>query len=219
MGIKGVIFDFNGTLFFDTHLHNQAWDIFLEKHGLALTNDEKNRKIHGKNNADILSNLFLDELRKEDIERFSIEKETIYQSLCLEQKLRLASGVEDFLEFLLQKNIPFTIATSSDLFNLKFYIEHLDLDRFFDVSKIVYSDGTIKSKPSPEIFLRAMDVLEIRAGETLIFEDSAFGIMSAENALAKKIIIVNSTNDDYSRWNHEVITSFSEVDRTIFDDV
>ena len=47
MAIKGVIFDFNGTLFFDTHLHNQAWDIFLKKHSFVLTDEEKNLKIHG----------------------------------------------------------------------------------------------------------------------------------------------------------------------------
>jgi len=32
MKIKGVIFDFNGTLFWDTDLHNKAWDAFLERH-------------------------------------------------------------------------------------------------------------------------------------------------------------------------------------------
>ena len=58
MAVKGVIFDFNGTLFFDTQLHNQAWDIFLERYSLNLDDEEKDRKIHGKNNADILTNIF-----------------------------------------------------------------------------------------------------------------------------------------------------------------
>lgn len=41
MAIKGVIFDFNGTLFFDTHLHNRAWDIFLDRYSLMLQDVEK----------------------------------------------------------------------------------------------------------------------------------------------------------------------------------
>nr|WP_288931531.1 HAD family phosphatase [uncultured Allomuricauda sp.] len=216
MAITGVIFDFNGTLFFDTHLHNQAWDIFLKKHSIALTDEEKNFKIHGKNNAEIMSNLFSSDLSKDDIKTLSIEKEDIYQSLCLKEKMELAPGVLDFLEYLDKNQIPFTIATASDLYNLQFYFEHLELNRYFDLDQIVYSNGKIKSKPHPEIFLKAMDVLKIDASETLIFEDSTSGILAAENSKAKKIIIVDSANNDYSKWNYDVITSFKEIDTAIF---
>lgn len=218
MAIKGVVFDFNGTLFFDTHLHNQAWDLFLAKHALILTDEEKNRKIHGKNNAEILTNLFTHKLTEEDIIKLSIEKEDIYQALCLKEKMELAPGAENFLNFLQFIGIPFTIATAADLYNLKFYFKYLNLEKYFELSRIIYSDGTVKSKPDPEIFLKAMDVLGIQASETLIFEDSASGIKAAENAKAQKIIIVNSTNDDYSRWDYDVIRSFSEVDQSLFSD-
>ena len=216
MAIKGVIFDFNGTLFFDTHLHNQAWDIFLKKHSIALTDEEKNVKIHGKNNAEIMSNLFSKDLSEDDIKTLSIQKEDIYQSLCLKEKMALAPGVLDFLEYLDKNQIPFTIATASDLYNLQFYFEHLELKKYFDLDQIVYSNGKIKSKPHPEIFLKAMDVLNIDASETLIFEDSTSGILAAQNSRAKKIIIVDSANNDYSKWNYDVITSFKEIDTSIF---
>ena len=217
MGIKGVLFDFNGTLFFDTHLHNQAWDIFLEQHSLELNDGEKNQKIHGKNNAEILKNLFSNNLSLDDINRLSIEKEDIYQSLCLQEEMSLAPGAEDFFEYLLLEKIPFTIATAADLYNLKFYFKHLNLARYFDMTKIVYSNGKVKSKPNPEIFLKAMDILNIKANQTLIFEDSTSGIKAAENSNAKKIIIVKSTDDNYDAWNHQIISSFSEVDRSVFE--
>ncbi|MDF0708000.1 HAD family hydrolase [Flagellimonas okinawensis] len=216
MAIKGVVFDFNGTLFFDTHLHNQAWDIFLNRHSFALTDEEKNFKIHGKNNAEIMSNLFSKDLSESDIQALSIEKEDIYQTLCLKEKMELAPGVLDFLDYLEKIQIPFTIATASDLYNLQFYFEHLKLEKYFDFDRIVYSNGKIKSKPHPEIFLKAMEVLKIDASETLIFEDSTSGILAAENSKAKKIIIVNSAENDYSKWNYDVITSFDEIDTSIF---
>ncbi|MEC8831876.1 MAG: HAD family phosphatase [Bacteroidota bacterium] len=216
MAIKGVVFDFNGTLFFDTHLHNQAWDIFLNRHSFALTDEEKNFKIHGKNNAEIMSNLFSKDLSESDIQALSIEKEDIYQTLCLKEKMELAPGVLDFLDYLEKIQIPFTIATASDLYNLQFYFEHLKLEKYFDFDRIVYSNGKIKSKPHPEIFLKAMEVLKIDASETLIFEYSTSGILAAENSKAKKIIIVNSAENDYSKWNYDVITSFDEIDTSIF---
>ncbi len=216
MTFKGVIFDFNGTLYWDTQLHNVAWDLFLEKNRIFLSDEEKNTRIHGKNNIDILKSLFTRELSLKDIDEMSIEKEDIYQSLCLKHKLGLAPGSVSFFKFLTKIRIPFTIATAADLYNVDFYFKHLDLGFYFDKSKVIYSDGTLKSKPDPEIFRKAMTVLGLKEGEVLIFEDSTSGIEAAENAKVKKIIIVNSTNNDYSKWNHQVITSFEEVDRALF---
>jgi len=219
MRIKGVIFDFNGTLFWDTKLHNNAWDIFLEKKGICLNYQEKSEKIHGKNNKEIMTALFSAELTDESIKKLSVEKESIYQELCLKQKMELAPGVTDFFKFLNIEHIPYTIATASEIYNLEFYFNHFDLELFFDKSKVVYNDGTIKSKPDPHIFQKAMEILTLKENEVLIFEDSISGILAAENANVKKIIIVNSNNDDYSKWNHQIIRNFSEVDRKIFASV
>ena len=214
--IKGVIFDFNGTLFWDTSFHNKAWDIFLEKHHLNLDDLQKNKKIHGKNNHEIFTTLFSSDLSVNEIQSLSIEKENIYQELCLQEKMEFAPGAVDFMEFLMTQLIPFTIATASDIYNLEFYFKHLELDLYFDLSRVVYSDGNVKSKPHPDIFLKAMSKLNLKANEVLIFEDSIAGIKAAENSKAQEIIIVNSNNDDYSKWNYQEIVDFSEVDKSLF---
>ncbi|SHJ20647.1 HAD family hydrolase [Aquimarina spongiae] len=216
MKIKGVIFDFNGTLVFDTHLHNQAWDFFLTKHSQKLSETEKNRKIHGKNNVEILSELFQNELTADEVAGLSKDKENIYQSLFLKEKLGLAPGAEDFIKFLLLNEISDTIATASDLYNLEFYFHHLRLERYFEKSKVVFSEGTIKSKPNPEIFLKAMDILKINKDQTLIFEDSIAGIVAAENSEAKKIVVVKSISNELIQQRHEVIEDFTQVNRSLF---
>lgn len=214
--IKGVVFDFNGTLFFDTHLHNQAWDIFLDRHSLRFSDKEKNERIHGKNNQEILTNIFSRSLTPVDIERLSIEKEDIYQSLCLNSKIELAPGAVDFIEFLANHKIPYTIATASDLYNIEFYFKHLELGMYFDRSKIIYSDGKIKSKPNPEIFIKAMYAIGVAPCNTIVFEDSPSGITAAENARVQKVVIVDSARLDYTHWNHDIIKDFSEIDRQLF---
>ena len=216
-GIKGVVFDFNGTLFWDTPIHNLAWDKFLDKYRISLTDHEKNEKIHGKNNKDILNAVFPDQLSNSEIAELTMEKEKIYQDLCLEKEMELAPGAKGFLLFLKEKGIPFTIATASGIENVDFYFKHLNLDAFFDRSRIVFNDGTFKSKPHPQIFLKAMDVLGIDRGETLVYEDSISGIKAAENAGVSKIIIVNSNGDDYSQWDYQKIRDFGEVDVSLLD--
>lgn len=217
MYYSGVIFDFNGTLFWDTKLHNRAWDIFLERHNLYLSDEDKFSKMHGRNNRDLLIEFFSKPLSDEEIASLIFEKEMFYQELCLETDLSLAPGVITFLDFLKNNNIPFTIATASGKENLDFYFENLDISKWFDYEKVVYNNGKIKSKPHPEIYLTAMSVIGKNPEEVIVFEDAIAGLESAKNAGAGNIIAVNSNNDDYKDWsNYQIIKNFDEVDRSQF---
>ena len=54
MKFKGIIFDFNGTLFYDTPFHNIAWQRITKEITGKDLDDELRIKMHGKNNKDIL---------------------------------------------------------------------------------------------------------------------------------------------------------------------
>lgn len=217
MLISGVIFDFNGTLFWDTKLHNKAWDIFLTKYNLYLSDEDKFQKMHGKNNRDLFISLFDRSLSEEEILKYTLEKEGLYQELCLQTDMALAPGAVDFLDFLKESKIPFTIATASGKENLDFYFEHLPLTNWFEYDKVIYNNGKIKGKPDPQIYQLAMNVIDRKPEEILIFEDAVAGLQSAKNAQADKIIVVNSNDDDYTDWvDYQIIKNFDEVDRVQF---
>lgn len=221
MKYSGVIFDFNGTLFWDTMYHNKAWDIFLMKYNKDLSDDEKFKTIHGKNNRDIFRGLFGNDLPETKIEELIYEKEGLYQKLCLELFSKtddlLAPGAVRFFEFLKEQNIPFTIATASDKFNVDFYFEHLGIDRWFDYDKVVYNDGKIKGKPNPDIYNKAIALLGLAPKDIIVFEDAIAGLEAAKNAHVGNIIIVDSNDDDYSGWyGYQRIKNFDEVSRDLF---
>ena len=214
--IKGAIFDFNGTLFWDTAFHDKAFDIFLKKYGMQLTDAEKRVKIHGQANPDIMRTIFGNQLTEKEIDDYTQEKELIYRQLCIND-LKLAEGAEELFDFLQARGIPFTIATSAGIENVSFYFENMNLKRWFNPDKVAYNDGTFRGKPHPDLFLAAARKLNLPPDETVIFEDSVAGIVSAERAGAGKIYIVNSYGEDYSRFTYEIITSFNRVDRKLFD--
>ena len=54
-----------------------------------------------------------------------------------------------------------TIATMSEWDNVEFYIKEFNLGKWFDLDKIVYSDGTIPGKPAPDIFMIAAEKLDL----------------------------------------------------------
>jgi len=213
MKYTGVIFDFNGTLFWDTELHNKAWRVLLDKNNLRISDEEMFRRFHGKNNRSILSEMFQGALSVEEILLKGLEKERIYQQLCVQSGLTLAPGATEYIELLADQGIAYTIATSSGKENLDFYFEHLGLSRWFEYDKVVYDDGHIACKPAPDIYLKAITVINRKPSEVIVFEDAIAGIQAAENANAGRIIIVDSNDYDYSswNWNYQKIKNFNEI--------
>jgi len=213
---SAAIFDLNGTLIWDTSYHNRAHDVFLERHGIHLTDEEKSLKVHGKPNEEVMRAIFRRELSDEELKALIIEKEQIYQSLIADE-LRFAPGAEDLFASLRERGIPFTIATSAGIENIDFYFANMPMDRWFDRRKLIYNDGSFRGKPEPDIFVKAAEKLDIPPSKAVIFEDSVAGIIAAERAGAGKVCIVDSNSDDYSRFSHEIITHFDQLDRRIFE--
>ncbi len=189
---KSVIFDFNGTLVFDTANHDRAWKIITSKYREKPFSDEELEKnIHGRTNKAIFEYITGRELNAAEVDKFSTEKELIYQKLCREDKnFHLIQGAEDFLNYLRDNKIPRTIATASNRMNVDFYVEMLHLERWFNLDKIVYDDGTLEGKPSPDIYEKAAKILQTKPEDCIVFEDAILGIESASRAGIGKIIAV-----------------------------
>lgn len=215
--MKRIIFDFNGTLLWDTQLHNRAWDQFLEKHGIQMSDDEKDHRIHGRLNSEILKDLLGGELSKDRITMYSTEKELIYQGILIKDGLTLAKGVVELFDQLKKSGIPMAIATASGKLNVDFYIKAFDLYRWFEPSHIVYNDGSMRGKPYPDIFEKAINILEAKPGEVIILEDSIAGIKAAEAAGVEEIIIVNSCDGNYEAYLDKYIMIDNYEDLKLLD--
>ena len=103
----------------------------------------------------------------------------------------------------------------SEWCNVEFYIKEFNLLRWFDIDKIVYSDGTIPGKPAPDIYLLAAKKLNLDPKDCIVFEDAISGIEAAYKAGVKNIIAVASREpvDFYKNLNgvNEIITDFSQI--------
>ncbi len=191
--IKAVILDFNGTMLFDSHIHRAVWLDFIPAHGGTVETGDLDRRILGCDNAHILRGFF-GELTDAEVDRLAYEKEAEYRRRCLLEgdSLRLVNGVEEFLDYLVSENIPHTIATGSDKYNVDFYFEHFSLGKWFERSDVVLDDGSFPGKPSPDIYLIAADKLGVAPGDCLVVEDSHAGVQSARNAGIGRVIGVST---------------------------
>ena len=221
--MKGIIFDFNGTLYWDSALHYQAWREFSKiLRGYEFTDEEMREKMFGHTTEDIIEYAIGKKPTKEMVDKYGKEKEALYRKRCLLDldNFKLAPGAVEFLDYLKENNIPRTIATMSEWDNVEFYIKEFKLEKWFDLDKIVYSNGKIPGKPAPDIFLIAAEKLGLEPKDCVVVEDAIAGINSAKSAGIGKIIAIASLEplEFYKKIDglEGIIKDFSEFDRNIF---
>lgn len=212
MKYQGVIFDFNGTLFYDTPFHNLAWQRMTKEITGRELDEELKVKMHGKNNREILYCLQAD-MKEADNIFYSKRKEEVYRNICLEHpdKLHLIDGATKCFNYFKEHQIPFTIASASIKENIDFFVEIFELDRWFDVDKIIYDDGTHTNKIS--MFNDAAKVLNIEIEKCIIFEDSKTGLGYAKEVDAGLVVGIGDDFDILAKNGADLcINDFTEFD-------
>lgn len=186
--MRGVIFNFNGTLFNDSDKQEKARHMFSKK----------------EFNHDISDDEF-----------------EIYRQLCRSDRLhfRLTSGAVWLFNDLKDRNIPRTIAIASHRATVDFYFENFHLDKWFEIEKIIYDDGTIPRKPNSNFYIRAANAINMPPKDCIVFESTLSGILSAYNAGIGKVIAIAPRNHqlifEQMKEVYEVIANFHEFDRML----
>jgi HAD superfamily hydrolase (TIGR01509 family) len=185
MAYRGLIFDFNGVLWWDGHLQVDAWRAFsVRLRGFPLSEDELNIHVHGRPNAYTIEYLAGRPLTRAELEGLSEEKERSYRALCLQQgkAFALSPGAIPLLSTLVAASIPRTIATASGSANVDFFFRHLNLSQWFDRALVVLDNGQRAGKPAPDVYLEAATQIGLTPQECIVVEDSVSGIQAANAA-------------------------------------
>ena len=221
--IGGIIFDFNGTLFFDSDKHIKAWKKFsTEIRSYPFSDDEILKYVFGHTNRAILEYLVQKEITREQLNDYATRKEHYYRQSCLldPASLKLVDGAIELFKFLDKNKIKKNIATASEITNVEFFNEQFGLDRWFDIDKIVFDDWEIAGKPAPDMFLKAAENIGANPSNCIVFEDSVTGIAAAKNAGIGKVIIIDPNALNSKFHNHpdvdQVIPNFTKFDKAIY---
>ena len=210
--IKGVIFDFNGVLWWDSDIVEKSWEEYSKKlRGYPLSREEYQTYVHGRPNSDTIEYLLKRKLTKEESVQMALDKESIYKKMCLDlgAEFKLSPGAITLLNYLVQKKTPHTIATASEISNVQFFFKHLKLNKWFDFEKVVFDDGTFPGKPAPDIFMIAAKKLGLHPSECMVIEDSRSGLTAATKAEIGEIVALGP------KETHEKLKTYGKIAITI----
>lgn len=179
MKYKGIIFDLDGVICSTDEYHYRAWKQLADKMNIPFDRKE-NERLRGVSRMQSLE-IILEvyhgpELSQEEKERLAEEKNDTYRARLSEMSTNdLSTEVRETLGTLREMGLKLAIGYSSK--NTKFILKQIGLDGFFDA----ISDGTniVKSKPDPEVFLKAAEFIKEKPEECLVIEDAEAGIDAA----------------------------------------
>lgn len=180
MKYQAVIFDLDGVICFTDRYHYLAWKKMADDLGVYF-DEEINNRLRGVSrmeSLEIILEKYNGNLTGEEKLALAEKKNQLYVELLSQMTEKdLSAEVAETLEELRKKGIKLAIGSSSK--NAKYILDRLGLKDYFDA----VSDGTniSKSKPDPEVFLKAAEFLQKKPAECLVVEDAKAGVAAAHN--------------------------------------
>ena len=176
--LKGIIFDLDGVICFTDIYHYRAWKQMADEEGIEF-NEVINERLRGVSRAESLEIILERAVREYSPEEKSSMmeyKNNLYRELLKQMSTQdLSKEVYDTLQALRNRGYKLAIGSSSK--NAKFILGQIGLGEYFDA----VSDGTniSRSKPDPEVFLKAAEMLGFSPEQCLVVEDAEAGIDAA----------------------------------------
>lgn len=177
--IKGIIFDLDGVLLSTDEMHYQAWKSIADELGIPFDRSVNNllRGVSRMNSLEIVLRPSPRKYTQEEKDALAERKNNRYRALL--QSLTpdiVTAEVRDTLCTLKKRGIRTAVGSSSK--NTKMILRLTDLEKYFDA----ISDGTniSRSKPDPEVFLKAAAFIGLQPEDCAVVEDAVAGIDAAD---------------------------------------
>lgn len=196
MAIRGLLFDFDGLLIDTETPSRRVYEELYREHGHELPLD-KWATLVGTIGAKFNPEDHLEELvgRPLDWELLTARRRERELELCDLEDLR--PGIEEYLAEAEGRGLATAIVSSSTREWIARHLERLDRVNGWDA--IVAADGDVaRAKPQPDLYVEALESLQLQPDEAIAFEDSLNGIRAAKTAGIFVVAVPNSITETFA---------------------
>lgn len=194
---KGMIFDLDGVIVSTDHFHYLAWKKMADDEGITFdeTINNRLRGVSRMASLEIILEKAEKEYSQEEKEKLCTKKNELYREYL--KQLTPDDLDNDVLSTLIKiKQAGIKIAIGSSSKNTKFILERIGLGDFFDA----VADGTMikNSKPDPEVFLLASELLGLKPEDCGVVEDALAGVEAAKRGGFTSYGISDAKESEYT---------------------
>jgi len=204
---KSVIFDMDGVLINSMEFHCKAWqeaaksrgitiparEIYLREGEKGLFSGKYFLELNGKDSSDSATGKFLS------------DKERIFSDIAMPE---LYPYIEDLLCGLSSGGSMLALVTGTSMGELEKTLPQ-KISGYFTTK--VTGDMVLRGKPDPEPYLKALEIMGISAGETVVVENAPYGIRSAKRAGIFCIAVCTSLEKQFLEEADIIVDSTKEL--------
>lgn len=207
------IFDMDGLLFDTERLFMELRATVLPKYGYVHREEDYLQTV-GVSGTVLFE--ILDRIYGKNYPKVEVTEDTrVLQMEYIEKNgVPVKPGIKELLDWIREKEIPCCVASSSQTPYVEKFLEAAGLRSYF--AYIVGGESVRRTKPDPEIFLKACALNKTEPSKALVFEDSENGVRAAINGgipvicipdmvqpsaeIAEKAAVVLSSAADVIPW-------------------
>lgn len=208
MMIKTLIFDMEGVVIDSERVWDKVQKILLDRRNLIYKRDKIKKILTGKSLSEGISIIKKYYGLQESNDSLLVERNILFkeniQNICF---------MKGFLNFhgKIKKKYKKCIATSMDKELLDIVDKRLGLTDLFDGNIFSIAEVGYVSKPSPDLFIYAANIMHSKPVNCLVFEDSPYGIQAAKRAGMKCIALTSTYKREMLSQADMIVDSLSQI--------
>lgn len=174
--LKLILLDFDGTLVDTKDANAGAYIEALSEVGITIDKQEYLDKYFGMRCIEFMRNVGL----KSDDEIRAVRRRKIELYPNYFHTTRLNKPLWEWCQMMRELGVKVWIVSTGHIDNISNVMRYLNI--YDGVDGIISGDDIERPKPYPDCFLKAMDIVGVTPAETIIFEDSVYGLQSAKDS-------------------------------------
>ncbi len=209
MDIRGILFDFDGTILKSMEQHYEAWQKAFAEKNISITAGDF-FPLEGQG-IDTIARLFG--------KKFNLDKSAVNH--IIKRKIEIYNDImhvefydyfQDLLGHLKNKNIPVGVVTGGSRRRVKKVI-----DQYFNgtFDALVTVDDVQRGKPHPDPFLKGAELLGLKPQQCIVIENAPLGIKGAKRAEMTVIAVTTTLPPDELNEAHYIAHDFKEAEAII----
>lgn len=202
----GVIFDMDGVLVDSYQAHFSAWQRMLPRHGLQMT-EAQFAASFGQTNAEIFATLYPN-LNPAEYPNLSEEKEAAYRDI-ISLDFPEMDGAAELINALHNAGVKLAIGSSGPPDNVQAVLNVLPGGEYIkattDASEIA------RSKPDPEVFIKAAKKIGLPPGCCVVVEDAPVGVRAGKAAGCAVVAITGTASPQDLSEADLIVNSLREL--------
>ncbi len=208
-----VIFDMDGVIFDSERACLDTWTETAAGYGITEVYEVFEKCIGTNNNQtrQIVEDAYSAEYGKGIADKLLSESSRLFHKKYDGGRLPIKKGVREILEYLKEQNVSCAVASSTRKVVVEAELRDAGLLDYF--KEIVGGDAVKISKPDPEIYLLACDIMKVNPEKAFAIEDSYNGIRSAHAAGMRPIMVPDMipADDEMKELSEKICDNLMDV--------